>query len=63
MRVIEYKHILPKQIICKVCGALFEYTPHDVKKHSNQFGDYYYVTCPVCGKWCFVDSVPWRKVE
>lgn len=56
MRIIEYGKIKPKVKRCTGCGVTFEYTPYDIKYHSNRFHEYYYVPCPVCGKWCFVNK-------
>lgn len=56
MKILEYGHVHPKHLRCNGCGARLEYTPNDVKVHTNQFHTYYYVNCPVCSKWCFVDD-------
>lgn len=54
MKILAYGTYKPKIITCKECGATLEYTPNDIKKHTNKFHSYHYVECPVCGNWCFV---------
>ena len=56
MKIIYYGKLQPKQLECKRCHTGLEYTPYDVKIHTNQFHKYFYVICPVCGKWCFVSD-------
>lgn len=56
MKILSYGIINPKHLKCKGCYAHIEYTPVDVKSHSNKFNTYYYIPCPVCGKWCFVSK-------
>ena len=56
MKIISYGNIKPITIICAQCRAKLEYTPMDIKKHSNKFHTYEYVVCPVCGKWRFLKS-------
>lgn len=51
MKIIEYGTIQPKIKTCNKCRALLEYAGNDIKKHSNQFWNYQYIICPVCGKW------------
>ena len=56
MTILKYGHITPKELKCRGCGAELSYTPSDVKYHTNRFHEYYYVVCPVCGKFCFVNN-------
>lgn len=55
MKVVEYGDVKPRVCCCKGCNVQLEYTPYDVKKHINKFHEYYYVICPVCGKWIFIN--------
>lgn len=55
VRVVEYKPApaVVKQIICTNCGALLEYTPHEVQRYSGRDisggpDGMEWIDCPVC---------------
>ena len=56
MKILEYGTIKPKQAHCVGCRANIEYTPMDVHKQpcgANAIS--FFVMCPVCGRWIYVD--------
>lgn len=57
MRVKEYKHIQPEEATCNRCGAVLEYCPADVKATLTATNVIRTITCPVCGKAIYLQSV------
>ena len=53
MRIVEYGHIKPRQVRCKRCGALLEYTDRDLISIIKR----YILRCPVCGNGIVRDAL------
>ena len=57
VRIIEHKPApeVVKQVVCKNCGALLEYTPSEIQKYagvdiSGGPDGMWWINCPQCGK-------------
>lgn len=56
MRIVSYGHVKPKEMICKDCGAKYEYLPRDVQTFKpGTSSAKNFVRCPVCGNVAFVN--------
>lgn len=50
MQITKYGRIKAKKLDCLGCGASLAYTPKDIKRKLLPYGEYVYITCPVCGR-------------
>ena len=58
MKIISYGHVKPKAMLCRCCGATYEYIPRDIENFRP--GTRYaknFVRCPVCGHATWINDM------
>lgn len=43
------------QVRCEHCGTELRFNKNDLEWYHGE-PDYYYVVCPICGKWVWVEQ-------
>lgn len=57
VKILDQKH---RQITCPHCNIQLEWSDRDIRWTHNE-PDYYFITCPVCGKTVWLEKNQWTE--